>query len=44
MKARFFEDKKSVEVILNAVTPRECKQLSKSIAGYNHESWAGMAK
>ena len=44
MKARFFEDKKSVEVILNAVTPQECKQLSKSIAGYNHESWARMAK
>ena len=44
MKARFFEDKRSVEVILNAVTPRECKQLSKSIAGYNHESWVGMAK
>ena len=44
MKARFFEDKKSAEAILNAVTPHECKQLSKSITGYNHESWSCMAK
>ena len=44
MKARFFEDKKSAEVILHAATPRECKQLSKGIANYNNENWAKMAK
>ena len=44
MKARFYEDKKSAEAILHAVTPRECKQFSKGIVNYNYDSWANMAK
>ena len=44
MKARYFDDQQSVEAILHTVTPRECKQLSKSIIGYDGESWAKMAK
>ena len=44
MKARFFEDKKTAEAILHASTPRECKQLSKGIVKYKHDSWAKMAK
>ena len=44
MKARFFEDQRSSDAILHAVTPRECKRLSKNITGYDGESWAKMAK
>ena len=29
---------------MNAITPHECKQLSKNIAGYDAASWSNMAK
>ena len=43
-KARFFEDAKTANVIMNAVTPHECKQLSKNITGYDAATWSKMAK
>ena len=43
-KARFFEDTKTASEIMNAITPHECKQLSKNIVGYDGASWSRMAK
>ena len=43
-KARFFEDAKTANAIMNTVTPRECKQLSTNIAGYDATTWSKMAK
>ena len=43
-KAKFFDDAKTVNAIMNAITPQECKQLSKNIAGYDGVSWSKMAK
>ena len=43
-KAKFFDDAKMVNAIMNAITPRECKQLSKNIVGYDGASWSKMAK
>ena len=43
-KARFFEDAKTASAIMNAITPCECKQLSKNITGYDAAAWSKMAK
>ena len=34
-KAQFFEDNRTASAIMNAITPRECKQVSKNITGYD---------
>ena len=36
--------KSTASEIMNAIMPRECKQLSKNIVGYDGASWSKMAK
>ena len=43
-KAWFFEDAKTASAIMNAITPHQCKQLSKNITGYDAAAWSKMAK
>ena len=44
MKSEFFDDVGTAAQILKCETALECKQLSKEISNYDHESWAPAAK
>ena len=44
MKSKFFDDTSTAAQILKCETALECKQLSRDISNYDHESWAPAAK
>ena len=43
-KVWFFNDPRTANAIMDAVTLQECKQLPKNISGYDPVSWSKMAK
>ena len=44
MKSEFFDDVTTSSEMLKCQSAIECKQLSKEITDYDHESWAPAAK
>ena len=39
-KAKYFDDEKTAEKILNASTPMECKHLGRLVKNYNDQMWS----
>ena len=43
-KADYFSDIDTLNLIMKATTPMECKELARNITGFNHDSWKDAAK